>query len=283
MSRLALLLLLAGCSSPLEAVDPREERWGTEDLPSATCAGDGDGVLEPGELASAGDLDLRATFVVNGAPRDRPTDPWDLRPEVDAEDRLVDLGPRAVADQWFAGRFPDAGFTTLLDAAADRWGLYRLDDDGLWLLGLASGVEGDTALQYAPPVLLVPLPLAAGDRWSVDAQAEGLAEGVEYPQDLGVDGVVSLRHRWSLEATGAGEVVVPLGTLPALRVRTQVAAEAHNSAAGLIASDLQRVDLYLAECLGLVGRVRSTVDEPDADWIASTEILRLGLEAELRP
>ncbi len=284
MSRplLTIALLIAGCGAPPST--PGEERgtWGTDPLPRASCVGDGDGVIDAGELQAAGDLDLHATFAVTAGEGDRPADPWDLDPPTGPDDRLVDLGPRPPSSFWFGDRYPGADFAALLDAATRTWGLHALDEEGLWLLGLAGEDEGDTALAYDPPVLLVPTPLEPGDAWSVAAAAAGLADGLAFPRDLGPDGVVTLVHRWSFEALDVGDVRLPLGTLEALRVRATVATEAHNSAAGLVASDVQRVDLYLAECLGLVGRVRSRIDEPAQDFVAATEILRLGVVAELR-
>ena len=275
------LTALAGCPS-VGAPDPDRGRWGTEELPSASCVGDGDGVLGPGELQAAADLDLRVSFVVNGVDVERPADPWDLAPPLAADDRLLELGPRPLDDFWFADHFPEAQFVALLDAATATWGAHRLDEDGLWLLGLAGEEATATVLVYDPPVPLAPLPLAVGDAWSVDASAVGVVDGELFPRDLGPDGVLSLRHRWAFEALDSGAARLPLGTLPALRLRATVTTEAHNSAAGLVASDLQRVDLYLAECLGLVARVRSRVDEPAEDFSIATEILRLGLAAELR-
>lgn len=277
------ITVLVGCPAVDEPGDPSARgNWGTEELPAAACVGDGDEVLGPGELQAAGDLELHASFVVNTVDVERPADPWDLSPPVGADDRQLDLGPRPPADFWFADRFPDAGFVALLDAAGGTWGPHRRNEQGLWLLGLAGEEDSGTVLVYDPPVLLVPLPLAVGDVWSVDAAASGVVDGELFPRDLGADGVVSLTHRWAFEAEEFGAMRLPLGTLSAIRVRATVTTEAHNSAAGLVASDLQRVDLYLAECLGLVARVRSRIDEPAEDFSTATEILRLGLAAELR-
>jgi hypothetical protein len=275
---LVALTLTLGCT----ASEPIEERgsWGTESLPAAACVGDGDGVIGPGELVSAGDLDLHATFIVSGESAERPADPWDLTPPLVASDRLLDLGPQLPEAFWFGDRFPEAGFVSLMDSATGTYGAHRLDEDGLWLLGLAD--EDETVLVYDPAVLLVPVPMAEADAWSVDAAAEGQVDGEEFPRDLGADGVVSLRHRWAFEVRDSGDVTLPIGTVSALRVRATVTTEAHNSAAGLVASDLQRVDLYIAECLGLVGRVRSRIDEPVDAFVETTEMLRLGLAAELR-
>lgn len=279
----ALLVLTLGCVSaePMGPDEPRES-WGTAELPAASCVGDGDGVLEPGELVYAGDLDVHARYLVNqpGVELD-VADRWDLRGEADG--LVLDLGPQPLAGRWYAARFPDAGFAGLLDASEGTWGAWRLADDGLELLGLATEQAEGTALAYSEPVRVLPLPLAVGDSWQSDVDAEGLVMGEPVPRDLGADGVISLRHRWDFVVEERGTLAVPLGDLDALRLRATVSTELHNSAAGLVASDVQRVDLYVAECLGTVARVRSRLDEPDADFTTAVEVLRAGLVSELLP
>ncbi len=279
----ALIVALVGCTDegPAGPGDDRES-WGTSELPASSCVGDGDGVLEAGELVFAGDLDLHARFVVNEPGVEQNVDDrWDLRGE--GEGLVLDLGPQALGPQWYADRFADGGFAGLLDASQGTWGAWRLNEDGLELLGLATEEADETALAYSEPVRVLPLPLAVGDSWQHDVEAEGLVAGEVVPRDLGPDGIVSLRHRWAFTVEERGTLAVPLGDLDALRVRATVSTELHNSAAGLVASDVQRVDLYVAECLGTVARVRSRVDEPDEDFSIAVEVLRAGLVAELLP
>ena len=115
------------------------------------------------------------------------------------------------------------------------------------------------------------------------AEAEGLVDGEEWPQDLGASGVVSLVHRWTFSVDAAGTAVLPGADLPVLRQRLVLRTEAYNSIAGLFAADSQRVTFLVAECLGTVARLRSEVDELDPDFTRTTEILRFGLAAELLP
>ena len=281
---LALTLLLAGsaCDTPPgEPADDRES-WGTSPLPASPCVCDGDGVIEAGELALASDFDLRARFIVN-RPGDEQsiTDRWDLPSPQDG--LLLDLGPQAMDVQWYAARFPDAQFAGLLDSSEGTWGAWRLTDAGLELHGLATAEADDTALLYSEPVVTVPLPMQVGDSWQHEVAAEGIVDGEPVPRDLGAGGVISLRHRWQLSAEERGTVSLPLGDIDTVRVRATVSTELLNSAAGLIASDVQRVDLYVAECLGVVARVRSRIDEPSADFTTAVEVLRAGLEPELLP
>jgi len=281
MRALALGALLMGCSTTAAQPPDDRESWGTLPLPAATCVGDGDGVIEAGEIAPP-EFSLHARFVVN-----RPgvevavTDRW--APTVDAEGLMLDLAPQAMDAQWYAPRFPDAGFAGLLDSTEGTWGAWALGEDGLALLGLATEDSGDTALRYSEPVLTIPLPMAVGDTWQHDVDAEGVVAGEPVPRDLGADGVISVVHRWGFSVEERGVLAAPLGDLDTLRVRATVSTELHNSSAGLIASDVQRVDLYVAECLGVVGRVRSRIDEPNPDFDVAVEVLLAGIVPELLP
>ncbi len=290
----ALILLLAGCTA--QPVNPGvpDEAFGQTELPAAACVGNGDFVIEPNEVVLAADAGVEVAFLVNAGGTEVPVpEPgyrqedgawvFELNPEPRSDDLVQILGPRPLAGSWFEASFPDGEFVATLDAAQDLLGVYRGTDDGVLLLGFASEQDGVTALAYEPAVPVIPTPMAVGDAWTVDAAATGLVDGEPYPQDLGPDGVVSLTHRWSVEVDAAGTAVLPAGELPVLRQRTVLQTEARNSAAGLVASDVQRADVFVAECVGVVGRVRSRIDEIDADFATATELLRFGLDPELRP
>lgn len=270
---------------PAPAPEPEPGTWGSVPLPEAECVGDGDGVIEPGELVVALDAGIHARFLVNGsvgAAPDLGEPPWDLAPPVRGDDLELRMSPAPVSGYWFADRFPGGEFVSLLDHATGTLGVYAWDE-GLVLLGIASTEPDETALRYTPPVPVLPVPLRVGDSWTVDAAAEGVADGEPFPQDLGVDGVVSLRHRYELTADAFGDAHLPAATVPVLRLRLQLRSEARNSIAGLFAADLSHARLYVAECLGVVARVRSLTDELDPDFSQATELLRFGLAQELEP
>jgi len=290
-----LLLALAGCVSadPVPR-EPADEAWGQTPLPQAACVGDGDGVFERNEVVLAADAGVEVAYLVNAPgsevavpePGGRQVDgAWvfELAPAPADSDAVLILGPRPLAGHWLEASFPGGEFVASLDAAAGLLGIYRLASDGLYLQGIASEEEGPTVLAYAPEVLVLPTPMAVGDSWAVEAAAEGVVDGDTYPADLGPDGVVSLVHRWSFDVDAFGTAVLPAGPLDVLRQRSVLQAEAHNSAAGLVASDVQRADVYVAECVGVVARARSRIDEPDVDFAVATELLRFGLDPELRP
>lgn len=287
--RLALVAsaLLVGCPTTQGEPDPVDDRvsWGTLELPSSQCAGDADGVLEPDELVVAPGLAPQAAFLVDPkeATVDLPGSRWELDFAAAPQDEVHFLGPRVLDDDWFASTFPGGEFSALTDVGGQTRSVYRCDGVDLLLLGIASVGEGTTALAYYPPVPVLPLPLEAGDAWTAEVTAEGMHEGQEYPADLGLQGVVSLVHRYEFEVVAGDTVALPAADLPVLLLRLRLITEAWNSYLGLIASESVRVDLLVAECLGVVGRLRSQPDELDPDFGTAAEVMRLGFVPELLP
>ncbi len=280
---------LLGCDANFyeDPVDDDRREWGGQDLPAAPCVGDGDGIVGYDEVMVDTDSTLLAAFVVNQPDTTVGLEggSWDLSGVVPEFDEVISVGPATLTDRWYAEHFPADAFDTLLDSPSGMMGVYRLDDAGsaLMLLGIASQAPGEY-LVYDPPVPMLRFPLADGDAWSsADATAEGSVGGETYPQDLGIDGVVSLIHTYSMEVDGVGALSLPIGQLDALRVRVEHRQEAHNSVAGLVAADSSRAILYVAECLGVVARLRSLPDEAEPDFTEATEVLRLGFDEELMP
>jgi len=285
-----------GCGANFHEDPERDDRreWGQESLPEAWCVGDGDGVIDSDEVVVAPEVGVTVAFTVNtadvvleepgGATSGDSDVEWDLSPVAPGMDELLWIGPSSIADRWYAEHFPIDAFDALLDGPSRTMGIYRLDEeeDALNLLGVASEQEGGDVLVYDPPVPLLRYPLADGDAWTPeDAAAEGVVDGEVFPQDLGADGTVYLVHTYDVAVDGAGVARLPAGDLDVLRVRIEHRQEAYNSIAGLFAADSSRATLFVAECLGVVARLRSQPDEVDADFVDATEVLRLGFDLEL--
>lgn len=292
-------LTLLGCdtSVPDEPPTPAEDEGQLEPLRSR-CVGDGDGVITPDEIppvvlseglsmavlvSPAGSQTTLPAGWMSGAGDALEADLSLERLQAGATDRQLFIGPSDPADSWYGARFPDAEWTSLLDADTGTWGLFDRSGDDVRLVGIASETEGETALTYDPPVPLFRLPMADGDTWEVAADAEGLADGVEYPSDQGANGVVTVVHRWSFSVDGTGTATLPAATLPFLRLRLALRTEAYNSIAGLFAADSSRATFLVSECAGTVARVRSLPDELDPDFAVATEVLRFGIVPELLP
>jgi hypothetical protein len=286
---LTLTVVVVGCT-PVEPSEPLPDQ-GQEALPAALCVGNGDGILSPDEVPSVDlSLSVRSTFLVaptgTSLPAGWQDDGFDLslgRLPTQADSELVFSGPESLDGAWFAGRFADGEWQTVLDFSTGTRGVFARQDDAVVLLGIASTEPGEIAVVYTPPVPMFALPMTDGDSWEVAADATGLANGSTWPEDLGADGVVSLVHRWSFEVDGGGVVALPAADLPVLRLRLVLRTEAYNSIAGLFAADAQRAVFLVAECLGTVARLRSEPDELDEDFVSTTEILRFGLAPELLP
>jgi len=284
--RLLPLLCLVGCVETTapnregddrpDAGDPRDA-WGTATLPAAPCVPDDDGVLAGEELPVDPTAAVSASYLVNpaGSTRSVAIGAWTVG-GAETGDERVRLAADPLSGAWFAGDFPGAHHQAVFDRAEGLVGVHALDD-GLVLLGLASEARGETSLVYSPPVPLLPTPLRDGDTWTVEAGAEGIADGVEYPIDWGLASVLTLHHTWTFAVDGHDTLSLPAMDVPAHRVRVEVVAEARNAVGFPIESESRRVVLWVAECLGVVARARSRVDEPLEDFTTATELLRLAL------
>jgi hypothetical protein len=290
----------AGCGANFYEDPERDDRvqWGQTALPAAPCAGDGDGLITLDEFMVDPGVGITAWYTANrGGSEVVLDDPagvdvegtwtWDLTASDPERDELLDIAPASLAGHWFEDRFDADGdaFATVLDGSSGMMGVYRLDAEGeaLLLLGIASAVEGDV-LVYDPPVPMLTFPLADGDAWTPDdAAAEGEVDGAVYPQDLGPDGEVTLVHTYAMEVDGEGVLRTHLGDLPVLRVRVSHRQEAYNSLAGLFAADSSRATLFVSECLGVVGRLRTPPHEVEPDFDVASEVLRLGYAPEVMP
>lgn len=282
----ALGLLLAACA-PHGAPAPADDRvqWGSVALPESVCVGDGDGVLDEDEVVIRPELTPLGAFLVDpsGQTVSGLDSRWELDFDPSPQDEAVFLGPDSMAGAWFEGWFPAGEFSALTDFGGAGRSIYSASTGSLMLLGVASDEAGTSVLRYDPAVPVMPVPMQVGDAWTVEAEASGEHEGQEYPADFGLSGIASIRHRYDFEVTGSSVVSLPAGDLPALLLRLHLTTEAVNSLVGVFATETVRVDLLVAECLGVVARVRSQPDEPSADFTVAAEVMRLGIVPELLP
>ncbi len=299
------LLLLAGCPSADDTaaddtdtrdtgpVDTAETGGETGDTgETASCVPDGDGRIEWSEFVADPSLGIQAVYTTNtpgstvSVPSVGGTDQgdgswaWDFSAVDSATDTEWTIGLGMPEDAWFAEHFPTATYTVGLDASEAVLGVYRVNDDAesLELLGLASADEGTgDVLVYEEPVVVFDFPLAVGNSWDNDQiQADGHWEGEDYPADFGWHGTVTLHHSYGFQVDRAGTMEAPIGGFDVLRVVSTQRMEAVNSIYGSFADEGLFTYFYVAECTGLVARVRSTPDERDPDFADASEYLRLG-------
>lgn len=178
-SLLLLLLPIVGCGP---GVDPVE---GGGLLPD--CPAEVDGQLTREELPLA--PGVTSTLV-----RNNPLDPVESLPgPADGVDRDFSEGPedRGVtfalvepAGSWWAPRFPLATHAAPSSVdLPDLLGVYRLDEDALWLLGLVTADPVDagqtTEVHYDEPVAVLHFPLTPGLEWGQTATwSDGMVAGL---------------------------------------------------------------------------------------------------------
>ena len=260
-----LLIVVAACGENATSVEPPPPPL------VASCVPDLDGVLTAAEVPVV--LDQPLTFrvstdaAVDVAGRGTATDrQWDWSRD-DAGDALVDQIAVALDDQWYAGSFPGGQFVLAVDASTDA--IYRADERGLYLLGLASHEEapagGKTLLPYVAPVAVLRLPVTVGDRFTeVGTITGGTVRGLPYN---GTD-------RYDVSADASGDLHLPyVHFTAALRVRTVVTS---TPAIGGSATVVRQVGFF-SECFGEIGRATSRLGETNDDFTTAANLRRLAL------
>ena len=185
-----------------------------------------------------------------------------------ATDASVGLTASALPGGWYAASFPTGQFSAPIDVAQTTDGIYRVDSQALWLLGIASHQanppSGKTLLVYQSPIPLYRFPLYVGATWNASATApNGTLNGAPWAQ---VD-------TYAITVDSAGTLTLPdLTFQTALRVRTDIVSQ------GPIGAPVgRRLVSYLFECYGEVARATSNLDEPAPNFTTASEIRRLGL------
>lgn len=200
-----------------------------------------------------------ATFDTSGSETDGLRT-WDLdRPLANDVDTVVAL--TSTSNAWYAAKFPSASYVSQLSSESDLLGVFRLDDAGLYLLGVVSPVDGltRTELSYSPAVLLMPVPLSEGMTWSTDADVSGVASGV----------VSFYSETYAGSANASGSLLSPYGEFNALRTRMDL-----TRTVGLLVTSTRQYS-FVAECAGIVASIVSQENEQALEFDSAAEIRRL--------
>ena len=282
MTYLRALLVCSLALAGLTACDrnrthPTRMEWGDAAVaPPLDCVPNLDGRIEAFELAPTLDVDVAYLFSPPGEERSVDlvgligsdgTQSWDLATDF-ASDRVVRTRAVALSERWYAASFPGGEFATPLDAESGVDGVYRHDDDGLYLLGVASREmdppAGRTLLVYDTPILVFRLPLEPGLEWvSTGEIRDGLLRGLPYAG----------RDVYESRVQAAGTLRLPdLSFTQAMRVATHVTV---SPAAGMAVS--RRQSSFVFECFGEVARATSREGETRDDFETAAELRRLGL------
>lgn len=273
MRVLLFTLLLSACGDNVTPPPSRDAYVGGDSAP-LSCAPNLDGKIEARELTPA--LDVPVQYLVNPSGKERTVDLVGrmegtrrvFRFDVDfADDQALTIKATGLPGKWYAASFPTGEFVTGVDAAGATEGVYRHEDNGLFLLGLASRdespAEGKTLLVYAEPVAVLRFPLTAGTKWvAIGNVSNGTIRGLPYAG----------RDTYEVEDDTVGTLVLHDFTFEQVhRVRTRVTVA---PSAGAAVS--RRQVSFFSECFGEIVRVVSRDNEPNADFTTAVELRRLG-------
>lgn len=238
--------------------------------PPLGCLPDLDGALTAAEVPVVLDTPLDfyvgagvAVDVAGAGSGDTRRWDWSMERPGDAVEATV---AGALGTRWYAGSFPGGQFVA--PAAGGLDGVYAKDEQGVYLLGLASPTDAAptrTLLRYATPVAVLRFPLTAGARWTETGTiVGGTLNGLPYN---GTD-------TYDLSADVRGELHLPyVRFVDALRVRTLVTTR---PAVGGTTTTRRQVGFW-AECFGEIGRATSRANEASEDFTTAETQRRLAI------
>lgn len=233
------------------------------------CPANNDGVLQRAEVL----VNFEETLLYRAPPRgqqvtvdlagvmEEGTQTWHFEDAV-AGERVVEEGASSIAGTWFEEDFPTATHVAPLSESYGYDGVYRLDDEALWLLGFVSNDNEGTRVNYDPPVPILRFPLAQGDSWTVATTGSGWMSWVMFYDT----------EEYTLTVDAVGIVVVPAGRFPALRVRSEL-----TQTVGLLTT--RRIAYsFMSECWGRVAQVASRDNESELEFELAADYRRLAYE-----
>lgn len=272
---------VGGAMSCVDNVTPQPERpqYRPGELEPLSCVPNLDRRIDASELREA--LGVSVTLLVNPAGTMAPVDlagavnvngdrRWDFSAGAEL-DEVARLEAQALEGKWYAARFPAGQFVVANDLGGRVENIYRRDEQGFYLLGVASREEqpqeGQTLLVYEQPVELYRFPLELGSKWvSVGTSRDGRLQGLPYAG----------RDTYEVEVEAIGELKLPDLILDQVHmVRTRVTLE---PAVGQSVSQ-QQVS-FLFECFGEVARATSALNETEKFFKSAAELRRLGLDPD---
>lgn len=185
---------------------------------------------------------------------------WDFTGTTPSDQSVVDE-LLSVAGTWFAADFPDATYAAFLDP--DTYGVFRVTDQALSMIGIASVTPNETLMTYDVPVDLLRFPIQLGDHYVIDAINSGTYNYTPF---------WTVEETYDVTVDALGTVVVPAGSFHALRIRTNL----HQYIPFTIFTD-RILYVWVTECFGIVARITSEDNEPDNIFTDAAEYRRMTL------
>ncbi|HXU72524.1 MAG TPA: hypothetical protein VN947_24545 [Polyangia bacterium] len=233
------------------------------------CSGNNDGVIARDELAFPVGMSVNylsnpdgtTTTVAPTGTQVGGVTQWDL---TSTAGDVHQLTLEALSGKWFAASFPGATYATTTDLATNTLGIFRVQDDGLYILGYASETPNQTLLVYDAPILSLKFPVTLGDSWVASAHiVNGTLNGMPY---AGLD-----TYKISIDARGT--TLLPfLNFENTMRVHVDLT---QTVPGGVSVTRIQY--LFFHECYGELGRMVSVVDELNENFTNAAEFRRLAL------
>ncbi len=184
---------------------------------------------------------------------------WDLTASLQGDhSELVET--QSMTGKWFAASFPDADYAAKLSDSADLLGVFKINDQGLYLMGVVSPMSGSTQtlLTYSPAVTVLQFPIKANATWTTSSTVSGM--------NSGVSGAYFEKYDSTVDAVGS--LKTPFSTFPVMRVRTDL-----TRTAGAVVT--KRTFSFVSECFGSVANVVSNYEETTTDFTTAAEVTRL--------
>ncbi|HEX9101479.1 MAG TPA: hypothetical protein VF997_04710 [Polyangia bacterium] len=243
--------------------------YGTAPDLGPLCTGNNDGKIDRNELAFPVGMSVNylsnptgttATVAPDGTQAGGVTQ-WDL---TSTAGDVHQLTLEALAGKWFASSFPGATYATTTDLASNTLGIFRVQDDGLYILGYASETPNQTLLVYDAPILSLKFPVTLGDAWVSTAHiVNGMLNGQPY---AGLD-------TYNINIDARGTAVLPFLSFDnTMRVHVDLT---QTVPGGLSVSRIQY--LFFHECYGELGRMVSVINEKNEMFTSAGEFRRLAL------
>ncbi len=233
------------------------------------CTGNNDGKIDRNELAFP--VGMSVNYLSNPSGTTATVAPagtqvggvtqWDL---TSTAGDVHQLTLENVATKWFASSFPGATYATTTDIATNTLGIFRVQDDGLYILGYASETPNQTLLVYDAPILSLKFPVVLGDAWIATAHiVNGTLNGQPY---AGLD-------TYKINIDARGTAVLPFLSFDnTMRVHVDLT---QTVPGGVSVSRIQY--LFFHECYGELGRMVSVIDETNEMFTSAGEFRRLAL------
>ncbi len=231
----------------------------------ATCLPNHDGIITRAEVPLEAGLHATYRIATNATFSTTPTTVdggtgWDLTGAL-AGDQDVLTNTTALTGTWFAASYSDSTYTTQLTQSSNLLGVFKVQDDGLYLMGVVTPTNTypSTNLSYSPPAKLLAFPLMAGGQWTTTSTVSGTYEGSPWTQTEEYDSTVDDR----------GTALTPFSSFDVLRVKTVL-----TRTVGIVPT-VTRTDQLVTECFGTVATITSQSDETGVEFSNDAEVRRL--------